>query len=217
MRKQTFTMLPIFAGAIVVASCVTPFTLQRHVAEWRFGAEQFTTLTATPAPAVAGGGQVIYTKTFPLPADQNTVFVTLSSTGDTHSGAASWFAALVNGVSCNNGDEGAGFAPPGWVPLQKHPNTGPGGDGGGGLGDLHDNVITYIWCCREGVRPGGPNTVEIKMASSTAGQFVFIERSHFYIDSVEAKLCTEAQPIPGVEAALEAERAKMPEGHRHPG
>ena len=168
-----------------------------------------------PAPAVAGGGVEIYTKTFNLPSKQNTLFVTLSSTGDTHDGAASWFSALVNGAACNKGNEGAGFAPPGWVPLQKHPGSGPGGDGGGGPGDLHDNDITYIWCCREGVKPGGPNTVQIKMASSSPGKFVFIERSHFYIDSVAARLCTRARPVEAGGAALAAERAKMPEGHRH--
>ncbi len=208
MKKQTFIALPI-AVCISLAGCVMPNSLQRHVAENRFGFEQFTAQMATPAPAVAEGGIVIYTKTFPLPRNQNTLFVTLSTTGDTHRGAASWFSALVNGVSCNTGDEGAGFAPPGWVPLQKHFDSGPGGDGSGGPGDAHDNGITYIWCCREGVKPGASNRVQIKMASSN-GENVFIERSHFYIDSVGAKLCTQAQPIAGAAASLE----KMPEGHK---
>ncbi len=214
MNRQIVTGLTI-AACVLAIGCVTPNTLQRHVAEWRFGPEQLTTQTATPAPAVAGGGQVIYSKTFPLPRNQNTIFVTLSSTGDTHGGAASWFAALVNGVSCNRGDEGAGFAPPGWVPLQKHRDSGPGGDGGGGPGDLHDNDITYIWCCRDGVKPGAPNRVQIKMASSIDGEFVFVERSHYYIDSVGARLCGDADRITEGAEILAAEREKMPKGHKH--
>ncbi len=213
MKKQHIFIALAIAACVFASGCITPNTLQRHVAEWRFGSEQFTTQTAAPAPAVAQGGQVIYNKTFPLPKNQNTVFVTLSSTGDTHGGAASWFAALVNGVSCNRGNEGAGFAPPGWVPLQKHRDGGAGGDGGGGAGDLHDNDITYIWCCREGVKPGEQNRVQIKMASSMPGTFVFVERSHYYIDSVGARLCGDAQPITEGAAALAAEREKMPKGH----
>ena len=60
---------------------------------------------------------------------------------------------------------------------------------------MHDNGIYYTWCCRKGVRPGGSNQVQIKMASSIAGEFVFVERSHYYIDSVKAELCGPAGPI----------------------
>lgn len=196
--------------AFMVVACVPQQRLLRHVAEWRFGAEQATTATANPA-GVGQGGTVIYSKTFDLPASENTLYVTLSTTGDGHNEAAHWFSALVNGAVCNRGNEGAGFAPSGWIPLQKHRDTGPGGDGGGGLGDLHDNSIYYTWCCIEGLRPGGQNRVEIKMASSIEGEFVFIERSHFYVDSTATRLCNEAGPVGGpVIEALEA----MPEMHR---
>lgn len=201
------------ALALSLAGCVPPQTLMRHVAEFRFGPEQLTTNTAT---GIGTGGDLIYSKTFNLPAGQNTLFVTLSTTGDTHGGAASWFSALVNGTVCNPGDEGAGFAPGGWIPLQKHANSGPGGDGLGGPGDMHDNGIYYTWCCRRGVRPGGSNSVEIRMASSIPGQFVFVERSHYYIDSVKAELCTEADQLPGDAAKMEALGEKIPPGHRHP-
>jgi hypothetical protein len=199
--------------ALLLGGCVPPQTLMRHVAEFRFGPEQLTTSTAT---GIGTGGDPIYLKTFNLPAGQNTLFVTLSTTGDTHGGAASWFSTLVNGTVCNPGDEGAGVAPGGWIPLQKHRDSGPGGDGGGGPGDLHDNGIYYTWCCSQGVQPGGSNTVEIRMASSIPGQFVFVERSHYYIDSVQAKLCTEAGPIPGAAVRMKAMTEAMPPGHRNP-
>lgn len=211
----------LFAGPVIVvtlmllAGCVHPF--MRHVAEFRSGPEQFTTAAAAPG---GGGGMPVYTRSFNLPANQNTVFVTLSSTGDTHGGASSWFSASVNGVPCYKGadPDGAGFAPSGWIPLQKHRDSTPGGDGGGGIGDMHDNSIYYTWCCVDGVRPGSTNTVQIKMASSDPGdpsKTVFIERSHFYIDSCQPKLCTPAGP-PAGPGAPETAPAELPPGHRHP-
>ncbi len=199
----------LVCGALMVSvACVPPQRLLRHVAEWRFGPEQLTTVTAAPD---GGGGTVIYNKTFPLPSSEKTLFVTLSSTGDGHGGAALWFAALVNEVPCNRGDEGAGFAPTGWVPLLKNHDSSPGGDGGGGIGDLHDNGIYYTWCCREGLRPGGPNNVQIKLASSITGQFVFVERSHYYIDSDAVAQCTEAE-----RAALDREGLAAAAGQQNP-
>ena len=205
----------VIASVLLLTSCSQ---FMRHVAEYRFGPEQFTTAAALP---LGGGGMPIYTKTFNLPSDQHTVFITLSTTGDTHGGAASWFTASVNGTVCNRGNEGAGFAPTGWIPLQKHRDSTAGGDGGGGIGDLHDNSIYYTWCCIDGVKPGGPNTAEIKMASSHPNDFtktVFIERSHFYVDSCKPRLCTPAGPPGGPGTAAEALDAQqeLPPGHQHP-
>jgi hypothetical protein len=175
--------------------------LNRWVAEYRFGAEQSS--AATPP------GNLIYQKIFLLPATEHTLFVTISTTGDSHLGNSHWFSAQVNGRFCNTGDEGAGFAPPGWIPLQKHFDydnvtytTGgvagvSGGDGAGGNGDMHDNGIYYTWCCPGTIlQPGANNNVQIFMASSFAGSPVYIERSHFFIDSVATKLCNQADPVP---------------------
>jgi hypothetical protein len=204
--KQVTRVLAVTAFALLYAQAVNAQgPLSRHVAEFRFGAEQVS-VNLPP-------GDTIYLRTFFLPAGEETIFVTLSSTGDTHGGAASWFSALVNGQVCNPGNEGAGFAPGGWIPLQKHINGGPGGDGGGGPGDMHDNGIYYTWCCR-GV-PGTQNRVEIRMASSIQGQPVFVERSHYYIDSVRGFICRPADPIPGDAERLRALEDQLPEGHKH--
>lgn len=207
--RAVVVLVVVVTLAVALATPADAQVLRRHVAEHRFGAEQMASSTA-----VAGGpadGDLIYTKKVLLPLDTATVFVTLSTTGDAHEGVAHWFSARVNGVFCNAGNDGAGFAPPGWVPLQKHFDYDPpvsytsngtsgqtGGDGGGGTGDMHDNGIYYTWCCLEGINPGGGNLVEIKMATSFAGTPVFVERSHYYVDSVAAKLCNEAEPIPVV-------------------
>jgi hypothetical protein len=210
---------PVLGAALLVAGTILlvalPFpadaqVLQRHVAEFRFGGEQIATNTAAAFPGPPDGN-LIYFKTFPLPATAATVFVTLSTTGDAHEGVAHWFSARINGVPCSRGNEGAGFAPAGWIPLQKHfdydppvtyTSNGVGGqttgDGGGGTGDMHDNGIYYTWCCLEEVRPGALNRVDIKMATSLAGTPVFVERSHYYVDSVDTKLCNQAAAIPVV-------------------
>lgn len=196
--------------AVIAMLCVLLTTpadaqvLRRHVAEYRFGAEQATTVTAD----AFNDGAPIYQKNVLLPPDTGTVFITLSTTGDSHEGASHWFSARLNGIFCNPGDDGAGFAPPGWIPLQKHFDYDPpvtyttggmsgltGGDGGGGTGDMHDNGIYYTWCCIDSVMPGAINRVEIKMATSNPGDFVFVERSHYYVDSVDAKLCNQADPV----------------------
>ena len=207
MSKRAWSGV-LIASFFLLTSCSQ---FMRHVAEYRFGSEQVTTAAALP---LGGGGMPIYTKTFNLPSNQQTVFITLSTTGDTHGGAASWFTASVNGVVCNKGNEGSGFAPTGWIPLQKN------GPGGFGIGDLHDNSIYYTWCCIEGVKPGGLNTAQIKMASSISTEPVFIERSHFYVDSCKPRLCTPAGPPGGVGPAGEAldagEAIELPPGHQHP-
>ena len=201
-RKSGLFVIVLLSLTILMAPAVlSAQALSRWVAEYRFGAEQFT--GATPP------GALIYQKTFFLPATEATLFVTISTTGDAHFGDAHWFSARVNGQFCNQGDEGAGFAPPGWIPLQKHFNYDNitytsggvagqvGGDGGGGRGDMHDNGIYYTWCCPYNIlRPGFNNTVQLFMATSFAGSPVFIERSHFYIDSVGTKLCNQADPVP---------------------
>ena len=205
MNRPTGVLVAAFLlllAALLAPSVLSAQQLNRWVAEYRFGAEQVAFNTAPP-------GTLIYQKTFLLPASEATLFVTISTTGDAHEGDAHWFSAQVNGAFCNRGNEGAGFAPPGWIPLQKHFDynnvtytTGgvagqSGGDGGGGQGDMHDNGIYYTWCCPIDIlRPGFNNTVQIFMATSNAGSPVFIERSHFYIDSVDTKLCNQADPVP---------------------
>jgi hypothetical protein len=204
MRRKPGILTAILAVALMAGLAPTALSAQqlnRWVAEFRFGAEQ-STIAAPP-------GALIYQKVFALPATERTLFVTLSTTGDAHEGNAIWFSVQVNGALCNTGDDGAGFAPPGWIPLQKHFDydnvtytTGGvsgvvGGDGGGGQGDMHDNGIYYTWCCPANIlKPGFNNTVQIFMATSFAGSRVFIERSHFYIDSVATKLCNQADPVP---------------------
>jgi hypothetical protein len=172
------------------------------------GTESFTAVGVDP---VAGtDGVPVFQKTIFVPAGTNVLYVTVSTTGDTHDGAALWLSCRVNGAACNPGFGGAGGTPGGWVNLNKHKNwiglTGVlNGDGGGGGGDAHDNSIHYTWCTK--FAGGAPARVEVRLASSgstdeTSGfagpPNVFFEAAHFFIDASRItgnNACTQAPPV----------------------
>jgi hypothetical protein len=175
------------------------------------------TETATAAPVFAPDGTLVdgttvFRKSVFVPFGVNTIYVTISTTGDTHDGAALYLSCRVDGAPCNPGSGGAGGAPPGWINLQKHKNYALGlfGDGGGGAGDMHDNSIHYTWCMK---RESGPATVELKLASSgpdfetgtgATPPIVFFEAAHVFIDASRIageNRCTPAPRLPETAAA----------------
>ena len=168
--------------------------VRRYAAHFAaFGSE----LTTTVAPLAGGaGGAVIYNKNFFTAGDINTLYVTISATGDTHLGARLMIACLVDGSPCNplGGTPLINGAPTGWVNVKRFANynlyyvgVGFAGDGLGGAGDVHDNAIHYTWCTPFDAKPGSHN-VQVKMASApspdlgSAGAPVFLEQVHFFVD-----------------------------------
>jgi hypothetical protein len=175
------------------------------------GTESATAATVTAANALTGGTKV-FEKTFFLSGEVNTVYVTISTTGDTHFSstdndqAALWLSCKFDGAFCNPGAGGAAGAPGGWIAMLKltDNDTAAGGcsdAAGGGAGDCHDNIIYYTWCIPLGddgdaaksfggdvyysdytMASAGTHTVELRMASSNGGA-VFFEAAHFYIDA----------------------------------
>jgi hypothetical protein len=141
-------------------------TLLRLSAEFRRwdGNEDRTTLGP---PGIA-----VYTKTVEVPDTCDTLYVTISATGDAHGGSQILLACLVDGVFCN---PGSGATTAGWIPLQKH----------GPLDDFHDNNVNYQWCKQ--VTPGSIVTVQIRLArgdgTGLVTPFVFLQQEHFYIDA----------------------------------
>lgn len=220
MNKQTKRMVILaLIGLLAVGLGMPPQiwagVIHRLSAEFtRFdGFESLTNVGVDPLPGTAAGddGVVIYTKTLFVPPGLDTLFVTVSTTGDTHQGSALLLSCRLDGAFCNPGPTGAAAVPPGWISLQKHfnydttytaaPNdplaggAPSSGDGGGGLGDMHDNSIYYTWCT-EVPRAGGTHTVDIRLATSSAGNIVFIENAHFYIDA--ARLPASSDCVQGV-------------------
>jgi len=166
-----------------------------------FGFEASTTTTAASG---LSGGVPVYRRSVSVPAGQNVIFATISTTGDVHDGAASCFTALLDGKFFNGGAQGSadcadGTGVPGWTTLLKVPNTGTDTNCFG-TGDCHDNGIYYQWCKK--VKPG-IHEVQIRMASNKSGSSVFIEQAHFYVDSAKmpANACVKA--VTPVAAGLE--------------
>ncbi len=174
---------------------------------WGTPSEIFTTLAPSGSPP-ATGGLIIYNRNFFTAADINTLYVTISATGDAHNGARLMLACQVDDVACNAGANPVGGSPAGWftaVRLKNYNNNGLSptfsGDGGGGAGDLHDNNITYTWCTPFNATPGSHN-VKVRLASapgpgdppSPGGDTVFLEAVHFYVDGSRVadadKACT---------------------------
>lgn len=174
---------------------------------------------SSPPSDGGNGGHLLFQKTLVVPEDTNTVYVTLSATADTHNGAALWLSCVMDGVACNPGlvhsalvEVPCCFTRSGWVPVQKHlnwegfPDKPILGDGGGGGGDVHDNVVHYTWCIARGRTDAAPTTIQVRIASSgyddEAGQnfsgpntapSVHVAAAHLFIDAsniTQGSACT---------------------------
>lgn len=152
-------------------------------------AADFQAFDATENETNAGvdvDGLTVYEKTVFVPFDANTLYVTISATGDTHDGSALWLSCRFDGAFCSPGTGGAAGTPAGWISVNKLPLTGLEGaatncnNGGGGSADCHDNSIYYTWCVRTGP---GTHRVAIHMATSDPGSIVFTEAVHYYVDA----------------------------------
>ncbi len=194
----------LFAAAIGIPStAAAQGTLRRLAADFQYfgpGEEAVTSLDA-----LADGTQV-YSRTIFVPPLQNTLFLTISTTGDQHDGAGQCFTAKIDGAYFNPGGQGAAKCAdagttrvPGWVTLQKTPVASGGADncndGFGGAGDCHDNGIHYEWCTSV---TAGSHDVEVRMSSDTNGKNVFIEQAFFYVDSAQlvGSPCEPLLPVP---------------------
>jgi hypothetical protein len=187
---KRLSTIPVAAlGMLLLAAMWMPHSasaaneLRRLAADPKFfgPGEESSTILEPP-------GEVIYDKTVFVPGGANVLYLTISTTGDTHDGAAGCFTALVDGVFFNAGGQGAARCAgngltnvPGWIALVKLPDGGANcNDGGGGGGDCHDNSITYQWCTPI---EHGTHDVQVRMATNSAGKRVFIEQAFFYVDA----------------------------------
>jgi len=203
-------MLSLAAAAVMFtsgAAIAADGPLFRHAADFfKFDGSEFaTTVTANPNPAIADGA-LFYVRGFKPAANANVVYVTLFATGDEHGGAGLWLSCrwIAGGVisKCRN-DPAGGIdgAPSGWIGVHKVPSVvgttnNNCNDGGGGPGDCHDNVIAYSWCVRLPSPTPATVQVRLKMATSLAGQTVFIEKGHVYIDSSFIEQAGKCLPVP---------------------
>lgn len=192
--RKSVTALSM-AGILAIALSANAGDLYRIASDFaKFDGTEFSTsvkgtgITGSLATPPAGGGVVIYSKAVIVPPNTTSLYVTVSTTGDTHQGAAHWFACTINGVSCRVNPGSVDGAPSGWISLLKLPVAIGGAsncsDGGGGAGDCHDNNVYYTWCVR--TTPSNLtaiSTLRVKMATSVTGKTVFAEKAHFYVDA----------------------------------
>jgi hypothetical protein len=198
MIKRNRDIVPILAGLLAAAFVVTlalPWpellaqsALVRLSAEyrrWDFS-EDFT---STPAYF---GGTTFYEKTVFVPRSANTLYITVSATGDTHEGDVTQLRCEVDGNPCNSG-----FVPgddQGWIRLQRHGgfrHLEPCCQYFVSAEDFHDNNVTYSWCAT--VTPG-TRVVTLKMGTENFND-VFLEGIHVFIDAnamPSGVRCTEA-------------------------
>jgi hypothetical protein len=157
-----------------------------------------TQVSTTVAPAAnASGGAAVYDNTIRVPASFNTLYVSISATGDLDQQSNSLLlACLIDGAPCNSGGPASNGAPTGWVMTQKlsaaaQPDTST------------DNNISYTWCMPIQPNPGKSmkrldHTVELRLASGDGTDNVSVEQMHVFVDGAKiagrnkANACTEA-------------------------
>jgi len=198
---KRFSTIPVAVlGTLLLAAMWMPPSataageLRRLAADPKFFGTESSTILEPP-------GAVIYDKTVFVPGGSNVLYLTISTTGDSHQGAAGCFTALVDGAFFNAGRQGAARCAgngttnvPGWIALIKLPDGGTNcDDGGGGGGDCHDNAIHYQWCTPI---DHGPHNVQVRMATNSAGKRVFIEQAFFYVDASRIKRGGSACGVP---------------------
>jgi hypothetical protein len=185
-RRNKALLRAAVAGFCTIALSAQAGIITTLRADRQYLGGEFATTTAS---APAGGGATFYNQTVLTPPGANTLYITLSTQGDTHGGAALQVLCLVNGIACNpNGAGAADVAPQGWVTLTKLPAATGGAsncdDGGGGAGDCHDQTVAYRWCARLPVSalPALRN-VQLRLASSDGVSTVFIENATTSVDA----------------------------------
>lgn len=170
MKKLTICMFGMLLYTFWAPTILHAQTLSRLSAQFRRwdGGEDFTTVPP------GSGGANIYTRTVTVPPGRNVLYITYSSTGDTHSFAAGnnmQHLCLVDGLPCNPGfTPASGFT--GWL-VTQHPNA-----------DEHDNTVMIEWCANIAqVSFATVHTVAINLASANGLDDVFNEGSHIFIDT----------------------------------
>jgi hypothetical protein len=202
---KSFLVAIVSLGALAVAA---------YAGQVRQFAAQFLNFDGTEQSTTrepSSGGQPIYQGSISVPADVNTLEVTISATGDLLDGGAPvtnslWLNCQVDGNDCNGGTNSAANSVGGWVPVLSldasaqipEPTATPTPAVG------TDNNIHYSWCMP--IKPKkGPHSlqhdVQLSMASGDGIHAVHVEQIHVFVDGInfgagnKANACTAA-PVP---------------------
>jgi hypothetical protein len=176
----------------LVASGAHAGNLLRFAVQY-LNAEQSTNVAPADTSGVPTGGIAIYDLAdLKVPANVNTLQVTISAAGDLNEAANSmWLACLVDGQPCNSSSNSAANSPAGWIPVLSL-----------ATGIATDNNIHYTWCMPISPNKGQPHplrhTVQLRMASGDGADTVNIEQIHVLVDGVKIwttmNACTAGAP-----------------------
>jgi len=202
---QVFSRSDGFFGALGVAA---------YAGQYRQFTAQFLNFDGTEQGTTLGpstGGQPIYQGTVFVPADVDTLEITISATGDLLDGGVPesnslWLNCQVDGKDCNHGVNSAANSIPGWVPVLSLEASAqipePAATPTPAVGT--DNNIHYSWCMpiksKKGPRPH-VHDVQLSMASGDGTHAVHIEQIHVFVDGNDfgghdkLNACTAA-PVP---------------------
>jgi hypothetical protein len=184
--------LGLFAAGFMVPTNAHAQNLRRVSSNFlNFDGSEVDADGALNLPATPVG---IFSKTVKVPGSLDTLYVTITATGDGHNGAQTLIQCLVDGVPCNAGT-GSNGAPSGFVVVQRHEGVTTDSFGDTiDAEDFHDNNVHYEWCVP--IKPGKGkgkllHTVALSLATSGPDDLtvagagdgdVFLEQVHVLVD-----------------------------------
>jgi len=198
-------------SVIVLAVSTAALGIAAYAGQVSQFAAQYVNAEQSTSRDPSAGGQPIYQGTVFVPADVDTLEVTIWATGDLLDGGVPvtnslWLNCQVDGNNCNGGSNSAANSVTGWVPVLSldasaqipEPTATPTPAVG------TDNNIHYSWCV-----PIKPNTglhplhhnVQVSMASGDGVHAVHIEQVQVLVGGTKfpgqnkANACTAA-PVP---------------------
>lgn len=205
MRVGRYLLLTVISLGVLSAGAYAGHVRQFSAQYLNFdGTEQSTTL----APST--GGQTIYQGSVSVPADVNTLEVTISATGDLLNGGTPvpnslWLNCQVDGTPCNGGVNSAANSMLGWIPVLTLTDAAQVAATSTTPTTATDNNIHYTWCVP--IKPNSGQShklrhdVTLSMASGDGVDPVQIEQIHVFVDGSKiagwnkSNACTEA-PVP---------------------
>lgn len=187
-RSWSVSLLALLAGtsAPLLLSAIMPTralaqNIQAFSAQFRRfdGSESKTNLAPL---ALATGGIAIYDVSVTVPGNINTLFVTISGTGDfDHKSNSMWLACKLDDTPCNSGSNSLVPAFTGWVKVQDLTATAQ-------PTASSDNNVNYSWCTPiKRHSPPDPllHKVQLRLASGDGTDTVFLEQFHVFVNGAK--------------------------------
>lgn len=184
-RRHRLAILTVL-GLLMAATFAQP-PAARAQAVTRFSAKFQNSHELATSVGPGAGGLNIYGNSVSVPANINTLFITITGAGDTQGNPSTQLllGCAVDGTPCVSTNFATNASPANWANvLVDGSNT-----------DSEDHSFSYTWCVPiKKHNPPNPleHEVSINMASSDGTNGVFIERTLVTIDGSKIKGASDA-------------------------